>query len=387
MTILDPFCGTGTTLVEAKKRGIASVGLEANPMAAFATRVKTEWGVDPNELRDWSDRAADRSRTDCERSGITATAFLEGRIAEEVSLFDLRTLDQSQFDLLLRGSISPLPLHRCLTLRHYIKEAPEQIQSYLLLALAWVAVTEAGNVRFGPEVGITPPKCDAPVFESWRSQVHRMADDLTEWRRQAGVCSRVFLADAREPNGHIEPQSIGAVFTSPPYPNEKDYTRTTRLESVLLGLLSNKSELRRLKDGLLRSNTRNVFVSDADDLYVRGNLEIQRIASDIERKRNEMGKTSGFERLYHRVAKLYFGGMARHLSEIRSYLAPGAMLGYVVGDQASYLQVLIKTGQLIASIAEDLGYEHVRTDLFRTRMATATREQLREEVVVLRWRG
>jgi hypothetical protein len=48
---------------------------------------------------------------------------------------------------------------------------------------------------------------------------------------------------------------------------------------------------------------------------------------------------------------------------------------------------MIRTGQLIADIAQALGYEVVRIDLFRTRLATATREQLREEVVVLRWRG
>jgi len=29
--ILDPFCGTGTTIVEAKLRGVPSVGTEANP--------------------------------------------------------------------------------------------------------------------------------------------------------------------------------------------------------------------------------------------------------------------------------------------------------------------------------------------------------------------
>src|SRR5258708_3145553 len=32
-SVLDPFCGTGTTVVECKKQGIASVGVEANPMA------------------------------------------------------------------------------------------------------------------------------------------------------------------------------------------------------------------------------------------------------------------------------------------------------------------------------------------------------------------
>lgn len=31
--VLDPFCGTGTVLVECKKRGIPSIGIEANLMA------------------------------------------------------------------------------------------------------------------------------------------------------------------------------------------------------------------------------------------------------------------------------------------------------------------------------------------------------------------
>ncbi|MDA0867660.1 MAG: DNA methyltransferase, partial [Cyanobacteria bacterium] len=35
--ILDPFCGTGTTLVEAKKQGLAAVGVEATPMSHFAS--------------------------------------------------------------------------------------------------------------------------------------------------------------------------------------------------------------------------------------------------------------------------------------------------------------------------------------------------------------
>ena len=100
-----------------------------------------------------------------------------------------------------------------------------------------------------------------------------------------------------------------------------------------------------------------------------------------------MGKTSGFERLYQRVTRLYFGGMARHLAELSTVLRPGAQLAYVVGDQASYLRVMIRTGQLLADIAQALGYELLRIDLFRKRFATATKAELREEVVVLRWPG
>lgn len=79
--------------------------------------------------------------------------------------------------------------------------------------------------------------------------------------------------------------------------------------------------------------------------------------------------------------------MARHLADLRTVLRPGAQIAYVVGDQASYLRIMIHTGQLLTEIAQALGYELIRTDLFRTRYATATREQLREEVVVLRWKG
>jgi hypothetical protein len=185
----------------------------------------------------------------------------------------------------------------------------------------------------------------------------------------------------------LGPASIDAVITSPPYPNEKDYTRTTRLESVLLGFIKSKEDLRRLKQNLVRSNTRSVYKSDTDDRLVEGHDEIQRIAEAIEQRRIELGKTSGFERLYARVTRLYFGGMLRHLTELRPVLRPGAHLAYVVGDQASYLRIMIRTGQLLADLAKSVGYELAGIDLFRTRLATATKEQLREEAVILLWPG
>ena len=44
--VLDPFCGTGTTLVECKKLGIDSIGIDANPACVLASRVKTNWDLD-----------------------------------------------------------------------------------------------------------------------------------------------------------------------------------------------------------------------------------------------------------------------------------------------------------------------------------------------------
>ena len=50
-TVLDPFCGTGTTLVECKKAGAPSLGVEVNLMAHFAScRRKASSCCSPNTL-------------------------------------------------------------------------------------------------------------------------------------------------------------------------------------------------------------------------------------------------------------------------------------------------------------------------------------------------
>jgi SAM-dependent methyltransferase len=385
--LLDPFCGTGTTIVECKKLGIPSIGVEAHPLAHFASATKVDWDVDPAELEESSRRVAAAATEELEANGIIddPAPLL---MTEMPDRKELRTLSPELQKLLLTNSISPLPLHKTLVLRDTIRRRGiERCRSHELLALAKALVTTVGNLEFGPEVGVGPAKTDAPVVSRWVRLVQAMADDLRSVKHLAPVPARVHHADSRDIAKLVPPESIDVVITSPPYPNEKDYTRTTRLETVLLGFITSKKELQVLKQMMVRSNTRGVYKSDTDHHLVEDHAEIQRIAAAIEARRIELGKTSGFERLYAKVTKLYFGGMARHLMDLRRVLRPNAELAYVVGDQASYLRIMIRTGQLLASIAQSLGYDVVRIDLFRTRLATATREQLREEVVVLRWPG
>ncbi len=383
--VLDPFCGTGTVLVECKKLGIASVGVEANPMAHFASQVKTDWEPDPDHLLEHARQIAKLAVERLRAEGIEDIAFFD---ISHNGHHALRALPEESAKLLLTDSISPLPLHKTLVLLECLEEhGDEHYHRHELLALAKALVSSISNLHFGPEVGVGQAKSDAPVISAWLAAVQAMALDLSKVRDMHAVPAHAHLADARQLLAVIEPDSVDVVITSPPYPNEKDYTRTTRLESVLLGFIHNKAELQALKRGLVRSNTRGVYKEDDDDLWIASHPKIQQIAGEIEARRIELGKTSGFERLYARVTKLYFGGIARHLSTLRQILRPGAQLAYVVGDQASYLRVMIPTGQLVADIAHSLGYEVVGIDLFRTRLSTATRSQLREEVVVLRWPG
>lgn len=386
--VLDPFCGTGTTLVECKKLGIPSVGIEANPMAFFAAQTKLDWGVDPDGLLVHAHRISDRALERLEAEGINETDGLPLFHRDRSVPRNLRTLPPESWKLLLKDSISPLPLHKSLVLFETLMDYEDKrFIRHERLALARAIVFEISNLHFGPEVGVAHPKEDAPVVKVWLNGVCRIAEDLRRLKEMNRTEAVVYQGDARCPLSILAENSVDAVITSPPYPNEKEYTRTTRLESVLLGFIRNKEDLRSLKKSLIRSNTRGVYKADRDDLFISGHSKIQRIAEAIEKRRIELGKTSGFERLYPRVTKLYFGGMARHLSELRPVLSPGAYLAYVVGDQASYLRVMIRTGQLLADIAQSLGYQVLGIDLFRTRWATATREQLREEVLLLRWPG
>ncbi|MBN2466084.1 DNA methyltransferase [candidate division WOR-3 bacterium] len=386
--VLDPFCGTGTTLVECKKQGIASIGVESNPMAWFASKVKTDWDIEPDGLRDHASRVADLTLDRLEAEGIRDDDGLPFRFRDAAAASRLRALPEEVTKLILKDSISPLPLHKTLELIDCLNDHKDgRLHDHEQLALASAIVGRISNLHFGPEVGVATPKSDAAVVGAWLDNVRTMVRDLRELRELSSADSTVLQADARDLTGLLKPESIEAVITSPPYPNEKDYTRTTRLESVLLGFIRSKQDLRSLKQNMVRSNTRGVYRDDNDDQMVSAHEEIRRIADAIEKRRVELGKTSGFERLYARVTKLYFGGMARHLKTLCRILRPGARLAYVVGDQASYLRVMIRTGTLLADIAQSLGYEVMGVDLFRTRLATATREQLREEVVLLRWPG
>ena len=289
-TVLDPFCGAGTTLVECKKLGFSSIGIEPNPMAHLASSLKVDWSVDSSALLGYVDEVAASMRSALEYDGVSDFSDLPLFHNNGASRTQLRQLSPEQSRLLLKNSISPIPLHKSLVLLEAIdRHGDYQLRQYARLALANALVHHIGNLRFGPEVGVGQIKDDAPVLDAWLNCMGAIIQDIRLVQDSAHIPARVLKADSREVDQVLEPGSIDAVITSPPYPNEKDYTRTTRLESVILGLILDKSELRSLKLDLVRSNTRGVYKTDTDDQEVSKNVDIQNIAKSIEERRVELG--------------------------------------------------------------------------------------------------
>lgn len=369
--VLDPFCGTGTTNVECKKHGVSSWGIEASPLTHFVSKTKCVWANDTFNFLNTAKQIA-----------LAAARTIN-------SLSKPRTLSEEQTSLILKNSICEQPLSSTLVLRDSIRAANSPFEDYYLLALAKHIVYSYSNLKFGPEVGISRKKKESvDVVEIWLSEIERMETDLEYWKHHSSAFADISLGDARSIPKRDYIGKVDCVITSPPYPNEKDYSRTTRLESVILGFINTKDDLRNIKKGFIRSNSKNVYRSDNDAQYISNIGSINKLSNEIEKRRLELGKTSGFEKLYASVVKQYFGGMARHLSELKPYLRNGASLAYVVGDQASYFQIPIRTSVLLGEVAESIGgYRVDRVDTFRKRFATATETWLNEDVLVLKYKG
>ena len=368
--VLDPFCGTGTTNVQCKKQGISSVGIEANPMTHFASMTKCAWKINVDQMYLQAIQIADTATTIIEKSQM------------------LRSLTEEQNKLILKNSICEAPLNQVLILRDTILAAHTKYEQYFLLALAKNIVYSYSNLKFGPEVGISrKKKQEVDVVSIWLKQIAVMQKDLQSYASLGNVSSEIINGDARLVSGLPIKEKINFVITSPPYPNEKDYSRTTRLESVLLGYLHNKEQLRTIKKNFIRSNTKNVYKGDTDFQYIEDITSIVKLSQEVEERRKELGKTSGFEKLYSNVIKLYFGGMAKHFLELKSVLSKNAKLAYVVGDQASYFKIPVRTARLLAEVAEHVGYKVEEIEPFRKRYATKTNTWLNEEVLILRYLG
>ncbi|KAB2902164.1 MAG: hypothetical protein F9K27_17620 [Anaerolineae bacterium] len=408
--VFDPFSGTATTPLEARLNGFPVIGTDANPIAVLANRVKLNWGIDLDDvkvrLEDVVHTAADAMREvelepvfqqelqlsllDDVPSPNTLHTLVAGRGNHSNGDFDPdKILDENAQKVLPGGFISPLPLKRVLAVRYAIEKhrINPAVRDFFLLALASTILSTAGNVAFGPEIYATKPKEDAPILLTFYETVHRMIEDVRELLSDQFMTIPSFHVardDARKLAVLDNMPQIGVVITSPPYPNEKDYTRTTRLENVLLGYIQSSHDLRELKEGLLRSNTRNVFVNDDDDQYIRDIPAIMRLAENIENRRLELGKTSGFEKLYHRVTTLYFGGMYRHLQQLYPRLRPGGRCAYVVGDQMSFFRILIPTAHLLADVALKVGYQVEGIEIWRNRFSTTTQKNIEENVLILK---
>jgi hypothetical protein len=369
--ILDPFCGSGTTMVECLKRGINGVGIDANPSSCFAARVKTDWRLNGRHLRLQAERAGRLYQTE-----VRSKRFLSD------PTYDY--LDGAGF--LQRGWISPRPLRKAIALKRSIRALPaaSRYKNALMLALISEVINEASNVKFGPELYCGPAKVDYAVFAGFLARVETMAADLATVSELSTSTVAIVEGDSRNCS-ELQPVSehapYSAIISSPPYPTEHDYTRNSRLELAFLERVSDLQSLRAIKKSMIRSHSKGIYVTDRDGEAVERNARVMSVVNEL--KARAARETSGFARYYPVVAQEYFGGIKKHLASVRTLLKRTGVCAYVLGDQSSYLGVDIPTAEIIRDLAYEVGFGKASIEHWRSRWSTATSRKMEEHILVL----
>ena len=211
-TVLDPFCGSGTTLVECQRRGLRAVGVDLNPIACLISKVKT------------SSLKAGFAAT---ANAVVADAASRGK-SSKAHVPDLPRLDHwftPEVQLALTG------------LTGAIAGAPSSQRNALRLALSSIVVRVSNQDSDTRYAAVRKNVSMADVFALFRRAAERIEDALAA-REHPLVPTTVLEADVLSlaPSELVRNGPVGLVITSPPYPNAYEYWLYHKYRMYWLGM-------------------------------------------------------------------------------------------------------------------------------------------------------
>ncbi len=373
--ILDPFCGSGTTLVEAAHAGLRGVGLDSNPFAVFLANAKiATLHASPDLLAAEARRVLTVPRP---RRASAPQSGSEARAAYLARWFDADTHSTiegiRQRILLADASVQPALLALASNLlRDYSLQDPTDLR-----------------IRRRK----TPPPT-VPFEEQLRAAVFALTAKLRATQSVLGTtCTRpiAVLGDARAVvASDVSSCRFGLAITSPPYATALPYIDTQRLSIVWLelaepedipildALLIGSRESRGSQQGLLDEQMQNNLGHLPDEQW-----------RFCVRLRDAIGDNDGFRRravpfLLYR----YFTSMRDSFKSVRTAMTLRAPYALVVGGNHTTLggdRFDIDTPHHLAELACSTGWDLREMHRLQTyqRYGYHVRNAVRSEALVL----
>ena len=360
--VLDPFAGVGTTLVEANRAGLRSIGFEINPFAALVCRVKL--GASHIFLDDLKD-------------GVKGYEdFMNGPTGRE-PLSSPPAGFKSRIPF-----FSPSVERKVLLTLDYINDLPPRIRDLFLVAFASVMV-DFSNYSYEPSLGTRPGAGkslidDAEVGEVLSKKLHDMIVDIAQLQSNSESLAEDDCAGAEpswtvyersffDAGSYIAGDSVDLIVTSPPYMNNYHYVRNSRPQLFWTGLVQTTSELKALETNNFGKFWQTVRGEDAIPLVP----EIPRLADEIDqiRKTNCERKVYGGNGWANYVVA-YMNDIDRFCGLLGKVLKPGGTAVVVVGNSVVQGRE-IKVEQYLAEIAELTGLATINIVRLRERVGTS----------------
>jgi len=384
-TVLDPFCGVGTTIVEAILGGHNAVGFEINPYAVLASRAK-----------------ANACRIDIDKFTSTIDEFRQFYKEKISSAYKPQSSPPPGFKT--RASFyNPQVLQKVLIVQDYILTIDdENIRDLLRLAFASTMVSYS-NYSYEPSLGRRVSAGreeihDFPVTKAITDKLTDMAEDII-WVQEHIDHNNLDIQIINDSffhcEKHLSPASVDLVITSPPYLNNYHYNRNTRPQLYWLGYAHSPDDLKKLEDlnfGKFWQTVRDLARLDLS--FSLPDTDIEERVQMLRKLNKEKGPYGGNG--WANYASAYFNDCRKFAEGINYVLKRGGTALVVIGN--SILQgVMIPTDEYFGKIAESTGLELVKIDIPRaTRVGNSiiqsdvrvgkakSSHQLYEAVVVLR---
>ncbi|WP_299817332.1 DNA methyltransferase [uncultured Jannaschia sp.] len=344
-SVLDPFCGSGTTLIECSHLGIDAVGTDINPLAVYLSNAKLcALSASVESLkkvqRDISDHLLSTRKHTGLKSSDERQEYLLGWFDQDIYV-EIENMRKVILDI--AGDLSPIFLAIASNLlRDYSQQDPRDLR-----------------IRRR-----TSPLPSEPYTKAFLSAVSQVLGRILATREVIGTgatSGRALLCDVSELMQVDGQQRFDAAITSPPYAMALPYIDTQRLSLVWLGLLP-ADQILELEASLIGS--RELRGSSKRELPKAMALNEADLPTDeydlCVTLANSLSESDGFRR--RAVPSLlyrYFAAMKTNFRSVNALMKAGAPYALIVGHNHTTIGGIrydIDTPSHLANLAVSVGW-------------------------------